>query len=235
MKAHHVVAGYDWLVNDDYRFHAEAYFQRLFQVPVSSDVNSAYSYINDLQGFANRELVSRGTATNQGIDVSFEKIFKKGSFFIWSASFFRSQFSPLNGKIYSTQYDSKFATNFVGGQEWKIGEKGSFQLGGKLIVNGGQPISPLAAVQRGYSRISTIDDSMPFTLGTKTYIRPDLRLAYRRNNRNSAYIIALDVQNVAGLKNADGTRRKYDPTTQQWVDFVQSGIIPILSFQIDFR
>lgn len=234
IKAHHFIAAYDLLFGDNFRFHTEGYYQRLINVPVSADINSTYAYINDLQGFANRKLVSDGKGQNYGIDITLEKIFQKGTFFILNTSIFNSTYQPLNGKTYSTQYNSKFSAAFIGGREWNVGEKGVFQLGGKLIFNGGQPITPLATNQEGYSRIPTLDETKPYSLDTKTYFRPDLRLAYRRNGTKSASTVALDIQNVALMKNIDGTRREYDPTTSKWVDFVQSSLVPVLSWQIDF-
>ena len=235
IKAHHLIAAYDVLFGNNFRFHTEGYLQQLWHVPVSPDVRSTYAYINDLQGFGNRRLVSEGKARNLGLDLAFEKIFQKGAFFILSTSIFHSTYQPLNGQTYSTQYDSKFSAAFIGGKEWQAGAKGIFQLGGKMILNGGQPISPLAAIQDGYSRIPTLDESQPFSLNTKTYFRPDLRLAYRHDGAKSAYTLALDIQNIALMKNIDGTRREYDPTTNKWVDWVQGSLVPVLSYQIDFR
>ena len=235
IKAHHIIAAYDVLFGNNFRFHTEGYYQRLVNVPVSPDINSTYAYINDLQGFANRALVSDGKGQNVGLDVTLEKIFQKGTFFILSTSVFNSTYQPLNGKTYSTQYNSKFSAAFIGGKEWQAGSKGIFQLGGKIIFNGGQPITPLANVQDGYSRIPTLEESQPYTINTQTYFRPDLRLAYRHDGTKSAYTIALDVQNVALMKNIDGTRREYDPTTNKWVDWVQGSLVPVISWQIDFH
>ena len=235
IKAHHIIAAYDLLFGNNFRFHTEGYYQRLVNVPVSPDINSTYAYINDLQGFANRALVSDGKGQNVGLDVALEKIFQKGTFFILSTSLFNSTYQPLNGKTYSTQYNSKFSAAFIGGKEWQAGSKGIFQLGGKIIFNGGQPITPLASVQDGYSRIPTLDETQPYSVNTQTYFRPDLRLAYRHDGTKSAYTIALDVQNVALMKNIDGTRREYDPTTNKWVDWVQSSLVPVISWQIDFH
>ncbi len=235
LKAHHLIAAYDILFGDNFRFHTEGYLQRLWNVPVSPDINSTYAYTNDIQGFANRALISEGKGQNVGIDFALEKIFQKGTFFILNTSLFNSTYQPLNGKTYSTQYNSKFSAAFIGGKEWQAGAKGVFQLGGKIIFNGGQPITPLSSVQEGYSRIPTLDESQPYTLNTQTYFRPDLRFAYRHDSTKSAYTIALDVQNVALMKNIDGTRREYDPTTNKWVDWVQSSLVPVISWQIDFH
>lgn len=234
MKAHHFIAAYDVLFGNNFRFHTEGYYQRLLNVPVSTDINSSYAYINDLQGFGNRALWFDGKGKNVGVDISFEKIFQQGTFFLLGGSVFNSTYEK-NSKAYSTQYNSRFSASFIGGKEWQAGEKGVFQLGGKLLLNGAQPISPLATVQDGYSRLPTLDETKPFSLNTKTYFRPDIRFAYRHNGTKSAYTIALDVQNFAKMKNIDGTRRDYDPTTNKWVDWVQSSIVPVISFQIDFH
>jgi hypothetical protein len=46
--------------------------------------------------------------------------------------------------------------------------------------------------------------------------------------------IALDVQNIFGIKNTDGLSRKYDPSVNQWVYKTQSGIVPVFSYEVDF-
>jgi hypothetical protein len=45
--------------------------------------------------------------------------------------------------------------------------------------------------------------------------------------------LALDIQNIIGRKNIDPLSREYDPDLNQWIYREQSGLTPVLSFQID--
>ena len=78
------------------------------------------------------------------------------------------------------------------------------------------------------------DWSQPFTQQVSPYFRPDIRIAYRKDNPNTAWTLALDVQNVINRTNEDVLSRTYDPDLQAWTSRDQSGLTPVLSFQIDW-
>jgi hypothetical protein len=85
-----------------------------------------------------------------------------------------------------------------------------------------------------YSQNPLLDESRAFSEKVDSYFRPDLRIAYRKNNPRAAWWVALDIQNVANRRNIDALSRNYDPDVNGWVYREQSGLTPILSFQIDF-
>jgi hypothetical protein len=234
MKTHHIVAAYDYIFPNNWRIHVEGYYQHLLNVPVSPDVNSSYSFLNEIQGFGDRLMVSKGKGRNFGIDFQVEKMFEKGTFLIASASAFRSLYTDISGKEHSTQYDSKFSSAVMAGKEWTTGAKGVFQISTKILLNGGLPITPLATAQTAGQFYPILDETQPYSFNTPTYFRPDVRVSYRHNGKKSAYTVALDVQNVALRSNQDGLSRNYDPTTNSWVYRKQSGLVPIISWKIDF-
>jgi len=235
MKAHHLVLGYDKVFGEDYNLHIEGYYQYLYDIPTSPNANSTYWMLNDIQGYATRALVAEGIGRNMGVDVSFEKYYNKGVFFIASGSVFNSQYKPLDkSRWYNTQYNSRYAATFIGGKAWSVGENNSFELGFKALYSGGLPITPLLEGAETTALQPVLDESQAFELQVANYFRPDLRLAFRKNNEKTAWWIALDVQNVINRRNIDGLNRSFDPTTNAWVDRLQSGLTPILSFQIDF-
>lgn len=236
IKAHHFVLAYDKLFGNSLRFHVEAYYQSLFNVPIVDDLDRTYWMLNDVQGYAHEALVSKGKGTNMGLDVSIEKIFLEGTFFILSASLFDSKYKALDdSRTFNTQYNSNYTATFLGGKEWKVGAKGTIQTGLKLLYNGGLRITPLQenAVNTN-ARQPILDESRAFSERVPAYFRPDLRIAYRSDNARNAWWIALDIQNIIGRRNIDGLNRTYDPDLQAWVDREQSSLVPVLSFQIDF-
>ncbi|MCB0565252.1 MAG: hypothetical protein KDD01_12830, partial [Phaeodactylibacter sp.] len=76
--------------------------------------------------------------------------------------------------------------------------------------------------------------TMPFSIQVGDYFRPDLRIAYRRDNPANAWYIAIDIQNFINRDNDDALDYNFDPDRKDWVFGFQSGIVPVLSFQIDF-
>ena len=235
LKAQHVVAGYDLLPGTAFRIHLEAYWQRMYDVPVAANPQSSWSILNTIDGFAKYALRNTGKGRNTGLDLSVEKSFTGGTFFIFGASVSRSRYTDAAGREHHTVFDSGISGTFTGGKEWTFRNASVLQLGLKMLYNGGQRLTPLLpgqAVSR-YAQEPLLDDSRAFEEQVQAYFRPDLRLAFRKNNPHAAWSLALDVQNVLNRRNIDALNRNYDPDLNQWVFRKQSGATPVLSFQID--
>jgi len=116
--------------------------------------------------------------------------------------------------------------------KWKKNE--TFIAGGKMLYNGGMPISPLLAGAPVNSREPVLDESRPYSERVPAYFRMDARLSLRKDKIKTAWILSLDIQNLLGIKNTDALHRRYDPSTNQWVYKETSGLIPVISYQIDF-
>lgn len=233
MRSHHVVAAYDQLLGKGWRLHLEGYYQKLFQIPVENEVNSTYWLLNELEGYASRALVSKGKGTNIGADLSVEKSFDKGWFTIVAFSAFNSTYQPLNGITYNTRFNSNSSSSWTGAKEWKLKNNKVFQFGWKAVYNGGLPLTPLSATQLN-SREPLLDETHPYSIKVPAYFRTDARLALRKDKTKRTWQLALDVQNIFGIRNTDGLSRRYDPSTNQWIFKQQSGIVPVLSYQVDF-
>ena len=115
-------------------FHIEAYYQSLYNVPIGTTVDSTYSILNEIEGYATQALNNQGTATNYGLDISIEKYFSFGAFFILSGSVFNSTYEPIDGKTYNTRYNTNYAGTFMGGKEWSFKNSSVFQFGLKISV-----------------------------------------------------------------------------------------------------
>ena len=236
IKAHHLVLGYKYVLASGLKLTTEVYYQSLFDVPVSSDPNSTYSILNQIDGYAIRPLISEGTGTNVGLDVTFEKAFRNNTFFLISASIYDSQYEALDGTSYNTTYNGGFSTAFVGGREWKVSDNKILQLGLRLIYNGGQRLSPILSNERDpFEPMNPIlDESRPFTEQVPNFFRPDLRIAYRHNGNDLSWILSLDIQNAIARENINAIDREFDPDLNQWIFMEQSSLVPILTYQIDF-
>ncbi|MDB5247325.1 MAG: TonB-dependent receptor plug [Segetibacter sp.] len=233
MRAHHYIAAFDRFLGKGWRIHAEGYYQQLFKIPVVNDVNRTYWILNELDGYANEPLVSKGKGTNKGIDLTLEKVFTKGLFMITSFSVFNSTYNPLNEISYDTRFNSNTSGSWTGAKEWSMKRNKVFQLGWKIVYNGGLPLTPLANVTSS-TREPLLDETRPYSEKVPAYFRTDGRIAVRKDKTKVAWQLALDIQNIFGIENTDGLSRKYDPSANQWVYKKQSGLVPVLSYQVDF-
>jgi len=234
MKSTHFVTAYDWMMKKNWRLHAEVYLQKLRAIPVVNDVNRTFWLLNMIDGYANEALVNSGTGRNRGFDISLEKFFSKGWFMLTGFSFFNSTYTPLSGKKYNTQYNSRTAGSFTTGREWKWKKNKTFITGGKLLYNGGMPVSPLLAGAAVNSREPVLDETRAYSERVPSYFRTDARISLRKDKTKTAWMLSLDIQNLLGIKNTDVLSRRYDPSVNQWVYKKSSGLIPVLSYQVDF-
>ncbi len=233
MRAHHIILAYDQMFGNKWRLHTEAYYQRLLHIPVVNDVNRTFWILNELDGYAKESLVIKCKGANKGVDISAENFFTKGLFMILSFSAFNSTYEPLNSKTYNTRFNSKSSGSWTGAKEWNIKKNRVFQFGWKMVYNGGLPLTPLAAIQ-STTREPVLDEMRPYSERVFPYVRTDTRFALRKDKTGRSWHLALDVQNILGIKNTDGLSRKYDPSVNQWIYKKQSGIVPVLSYQVDF-
>ncbi len=235
VKAEHLILGYDLLAGRSLRFHAEVYWQKFRDVPVAKNPASSWSILNTIDGFAKYELANEGEGLNIGLDLSVEKSFTGGTFFIASTSVSRSRYQDVSGREYPTAFDSGISATFTGGKEWTFENASVLQLGLRVIYNGGQRLTPLLPSQpvNRYSPEPILDENRAFEERVEAYFRPDLRIAFRKNNPRAAWWVALDIQNIISRRNVDPINRSYDPDLNEWVYREQSGLTPVLSFQID--
>lgn len=235
VKAEHLILGYDLLAGKSLRFHAEAYYQKFRDVPVAKNPASSWSILNMIDGFAKYELANEGEGQNTGLDLSVEKSFTGGTFFIVSTSVSRSRYKDVSGREHPTAFDSGVSATFTGGKEWTFQNTSVLQLGLRIIYNGGQRLTPLLPSQpvNRYSPEPILDENRAFEERVEAYFRPDLRIAFRKNNPRAAWWVALDIQNIISRRNVDPLNRSYDPDLNEWVYREQSGLTPVLSFQID--
>lgn len=236
IRAQHLVAGWDWLFGKAARFHAEVYHQKFRDVPVAKNPASSWSILNTIDGFARYEMANGGGGENVGLDLSVEKSFVGGTFFILGGSVSRSRYRDAAGRERPTVFDSGVSATFTGGKEWSFRNASVLQVGLRMIYNGGQRLTPLLAGQpvNRYAPDPVLDENRAFEERVEAYFRPDLRIAFRKNNPRTAWWIALDIQNVAARRNIDPLNRTYDPDANAWVYRQQSSLTPVLSFQIDW-
>ena len=84
-KSFHNVLAYDKRFDEQTRFMTEFYYDRGFDIPVGNDLNSSFSVINTYYLYnvlsRSQSLVSKGTTTNYGVDVTLKNSFHEAFIF----------------------------------------------------------------------------------------------------------------------------------------------------------
>lgn len=232
-KAFHAVLGYDYLIREDLRLKAEAYYQNLFDVPVE-DTSSIFSALNYVGGFTNIPMVNKGKGKNYGIEITTEKFFTKTYYFLATASLFKSRYCGSDAIWRSTFFDNNYIFNFLGGKEFHTGKNKNniFNVNTRMIWKGGNRLIPIDLKQSLAENNAVYIDSLAYTEKAPDYIRLDVGVSYRKNKQNYSWIIAFDVENVFNRMNVYS--RYFDKETKQIENNYNLGILPILSFKIEF-
>ena len=235
MKSLHVVAGYERYIGKNIRFKAETYYQYLYDLPVST-VPSAYSLINSGSGFSRYfpdTLVSSGTGRNYGLDLTIEKSFSRGYFFIMSGSLFDAKYRGSDDTLRNSSFNGRFATNIMVGKEFKIGYKQTLNIGLRVAWAGGQRYGIIDKEESQKEQEIVYSDVHFNDYQFKDYFRADFKIAWKFNTKKFTHEIALDIANMFDTKNI--LRYSYAPGKEEPIYLEhQLGRLPIFYYRFDF-
>ena len=236
MQSWHFVAGYGLTFQNRTRLKLEAYYQELSDVPVSSNINNPiFSTINaeSIWDIVDAEdiLVNEGSGRNIGVELTLEKYLQDGFYYLITGSVYDSQYTPLNGRTYSTRYDGGYVVNLVGGKEFTSKRNNIFGVNARFIVAGGNRYTPLDREQSIEEDRFVFQLDNPYSSQVDPYARLDVGLSYTINRAGLTHAIRFDLQNITGRENVQGFdyNRNFDQES-----FFHAGLIPILSYQVTF-
>lgn len=236
-KSMHAVLGYDQRLGQDMRLKAEVYYQHLFDVPVETVPGSTNSFINyrDIWELIFAEQTgNEGKGRNYGVDLTLEKFFTRSYYFMLTGSAYRSLYTPVNGKEYSTRFDGRYTVHALGGKEFKVGKnkKNILGINGKALLAGGNRYTPIdlaASIEQGQE---VRQEDKPFSVKAGDYWRFDIGLSYKINRQRLTHTILLDIQNVTGRLNVFS--EYYDNETKSIETYTQTGFFPVFNYRVEF-
>ena len=232
-KAHHLDLAYTYLSEKGFRFSSNAYYQKLFDVPVEGTA-SAYSILNSIEVYPSAGLISKGTGSNYGLEVLAEKSFFDKSYFIVGGSYYKSLYEGSDHVERSTRFDGSYTINATYGREWtkmKKESQRSFGVSGRALFLGGLREMRIVPDQLSPGTVYS-DNVAVFENKLKDYFRFDLRLNWRKNKKNYTRTIAIDIQNLLNTQNE--AYHYYDHVKRGINTQYQLGTIPVLVYRIDF-
>jgi len=228
VASQHYVLTYDWNINESLRLKAEAYYQELSNVPVENK-SSSFSAINTGISFGPSNavnLVSNGQGTNYGLELTLERFFSKGYYFLITISLFDSKYRGSDNVERNTAYNTQYVLNTLAGKEFRVGKNRNFlSLNLKVTSIGGRYLTPLDATASANYGQAVYIESEAFSEKQTPYFRTDFRVAYRKEYKKSSLELALDLQNVTNHQNI--FTQSYNPRTNTIVYQYQQGFFPV--------
>ena len=240
-KALHYVVGYNWRINKNTLFKAEAYYQHLFDIPVDNSGETGYNAINaqsfDIFEIAETPLTNDGKGRNYGIEFTLERFLNKGFYYLSTLSLYDSKYKVGNGNYLNTRFNGNYVFNLLSGKDFAVGTKGNktFGINAKFVLAGGQRFTGIdeAASIAGQTEVYS---TTPFTEKIKAYYRFDLGINYQWNKTKTTHNLSLNIQNITSRINTTELDYFFDEVTNRIVTTKseQNGLIPVLKYSLNF-
>ncbi|HND87408.1 MAG TPA: hypothetical protein PK971_03720, partial [Saprospiraceae bacterium] len=232
-------ARHTWLMAAQWSLRSELYWQRGSGVGVESAALTPFSTFNvpDYGVALSRALIYNGATENRGLEMSAERYLSGGWFALANASLFDSRYQGSDRVWHHSRWSLGHLANLTLGREW-LREKSatrsrSFGLNGRAVLSGGYRAMPIDVAASALRATTVFEEGRGFAERQPGYFRLDMRVYWRRGfaeRRNSTF--AMDLQNVTMQKNV--AYRYYDPFTKQVETKYQLGLIPNLSWRLEF-
>jgi hypothetical protein len=240
-KALHYVVGYNWRINKNTLFKAEAYYQHLFDIPIDNSGQTGYNAINaqsfDIFEIKGTPLTNDGKGRNYGLEFTLERFLNKGFYYLSTLSLYDSKYKVGNGNYLNTRFNGNYVFNLLSGKDFAVGTKGNktFGINAKFVLAGGQRFTGIdeAASIAGQTEVFS---TTPFTEKIKAYYRFDLGINYQWNKTKTTHNLSLNIQNITSRINTTELDYFFDELTNRIVTTKseQNGLIPVLKYSINF-
>jgi hypothetical protein len=236
MRSIHAVMGYDYLLTEQLRLKAEAYYQYLYDIPVKESIPQ-YSVINegiDYYILRYDSLVSLGKGANYGIDLTLERFLHRNFYYLFTASVYRSFYEGFDEVKRTSAFDNRYVFNAVGGYELPFGRfKNQFLITGiRATWTGGRPYLPYDAEKTVAEGEVVYDWANAYEVRFDDYIRCSVRIGYRRNVKHANIQLLFDLVYRSNYTNIDLYR--IDVNTGEIVQGYTMGFYPMATWRIQF-
>lgn len=233
-KSIHTVLGHDFLVGENMRLKSEVYFQYLYDVPVDSFASS-FSMLNAGADFVLPErtgLVNEGTGINYGLEITLERFFNNGYYFLITNSLFESRYEGSDGIERNTQFNGNFVSNVLAGKEFKLSKRSTLSFDTKVTLAGGRRFTPINLEASRLAGEEVLFEEQAFSDQLDDYFRTDFKITYRFNGKRLSQQFSVDLQNITGNQNV--FQQGYNQNTGEIGTVYQRGFFPDVQYKIFF-
>lgn len=230
-RSMHYILGYEKMFGSDIQLKTEAYYQYIGNLAVPTNPGK---YWAPIYGGINQgdTLANIGEGRNYGLELTLQKFFTKGYYFLFSSSLFDSKYKPADGNWYDTKFNLGFINNLVGGKEFMWGSHRMVGLNLRMIWSGGRRILSVdlpASIEQGQA---VYKDHDIFSKQARDYFRIDLGLKLHFFREKTEHVLSLDIQNLTNRQNV--LAEVYNPETQSIDEYPMTGFIPIFNYRLEF-
>lgn len=232
--SHHYVVGISQALSEKTRLKVETYYQDIFNAPIER-TSSSYSMLNEGADFNypnTGNLVNEGVGRNYGLEITAERNFSNGYYFLATASFFNSEYKGSDQVWRKTAFNSQYITNLLAGKEFSLGNSMILAFDSKVSLAGGRWYTPLNLEESRTQGRAVFQEDQAFSKQFNPYFRWDFKVTFRLNGSKVSQEWFIDIQNLTDNQNP--FMMQYNPATQNEVTVFQLGRFPVFNYRLLF-
>jgi hypothetical protein len=233
-KAQHYVVGYNIQFKQNWNFKIEAYYQSLFDIPVSAATRNSFSLINQDDNYVISALNNKGKGENYGVEMTLERFWNDQFYFLSTLSLYQSKYQASDLIWRSTRFNSNSILSVTMGKEWNLHTKQSstIALDLKMTNHGGVRVTPINLQQSILRKTTVLDNTRIYDEKLPDIFRIDLQMQWKTQYTKMTGSFIAGVQNLTNRNNP----------VSQYYDAAMGGIkynyllalIPVVGYKIDF-
>lgn len=241
LKAHHFVVGYEKRFSKNLMIKLEAYYQRLYNLPVANSDTNLFSTINEGLEFQYVDLVNKGSGENYGVEFTLERFFNKNYYYLVNASIYNSTYKALDGVERNTRFNGNYLVNVLFGKDFpKLGKKQNktISFNSRAFFGGGKKIIPLLRGADGNLSVdpasnSYYDYNKAYKRDIEDIYQITMSVSYKINRQRATHELILNIDNITN--NRARVTEFYDPKETGSVGYMrQPSVFPNLMYRVYF-
>jgi hypothetical protein len=233
-RAVHAVIADDWSFGKSMRLKAEVYYQYLYDIPVRSQWPT-YSGLNEGADFdapGIDSLKNEGTGRNYGVELTVEKFYSKGYYFLLTTSLYRAYSTSWDKIERQTAFSGNYVVNLLGGKEFKLNTKNTLALDLKMNAAGGKRYVPIDLIASGLAGYAVYDFNHAYENRYAGYFRIDAKIGWIHNGKHVTQQVSVEFLNATDHNNVFS--QVYDAGSNTVYNNYQTGLLVVPSYKISF-
>lgn len=233
-KAKHYVVGYSIQFKQNWNYKIEAYYQLLYNIPVSASARNSFSLINQEDNYVISALNNKGKGKNYGVEMTLERFWNDKFYFLSTLSLYQSKYQASDLIWRNTRFNSNSIFSVTMGKEWNLLSKktSTIALDLKITNHGGVRVTPINLPQSIISKMTVLDNMRIYEERLPDIFRIDLQMQWKTQYTKMTGSFIAGVQNLTNRKNP--ISQYYDPGISGIEYNYLLGLIPVVGYKIDF-
>ena len=240
-KSNHFVTGFDFALGNASKLSIEGFLKKYDQFPIS--VVDGVSLANkgaDFEVLGNENIITEGKGKTRGLEFLFQQKLTNNFYGIFSYTFFKSEFTDINGNYLPSVWNSKHLSSFSGGYKLKK----NWEISSRWRFSGKTPYVPydLNASLANYPNM-ILDYSQLGNVKLGNFSQLDIRFDKKWNKENISINFFVEILNLLAQKipspseyglERDTGGNIITPFNLVEIDVNRQSMIPSFGFSIDF-